>query len=33
MVAAAYIQAKDEPNYRKWKITEEEDCRRVNDPH
>lgn len=33
MVAAAYIQAKDEPNYRKWKITEGEDCRRANIPH
>lgn len=26
MVAAAYLQAKDEPNYQQWKATERSDC-------
>ncbi len=26
MVAAAYLQAKDEPNYQQWKATERADC-------
>lgn len=26
MVAAAYLQAKDEPNYQRWKSTESSDC-------
>ncbi len=27
LVAAAYIQAKDEPNYQRWKAIEKSDCR------
>lgn len=27
LVRAAYLQAKDEPNYQKWKDTERTDCR------
>lgn len=27
MVAAAYLQAKDEPNYKAWKATEKSDCK------
>jgi len=26
LVAAAFLQAKDEPNYKKWKSVEHEDC-------
>jgi hypothetical protein len=29
IVAAAYLQAKDETNYRSWKSREEGDCRRA----
>ena len=32
LVAAAYIQAKDEANYQKWKQIEAEDCRRAGAP-
>lgn len=28
-VAAAYLQAKDEANYQRWKITENDDCRKA----
>ncbi len=28
MVSAAYLQAKDEPNYARWKQTEKADCGR-----
>lgn len=27
LVSAAYLQAKDEPNYQRWKQTESEDCK------
>ena len=33
LVAAAYIQAKDEPNYRVWKRTERVDCRAASTPN
>lgn len=33
LVSAAYLQAKDEPNYQQWKKTESEDCRRAGLPH
>lgn len=33
LVSAAYLQAKDEPNYQQWKKTESEDCRRAGVPH
>jgi len=29
IVAAAYLQAKDEAGYQQWKRTEQEDCRRA----
>jgi hypothetical protein len=29
LVSAAYLQAKDETNYRQWKTTESEDCKRA----
>lgn len=32
MVAAAFLQAKDEPNYREWKATEKANCRRAGVP-
>lgn len=32
MVSAAYLQAKDEPNYREWKETESYDCERAGVP-
>ena len=32
LVAAAYIQAKDEPNYQRWKGIEEADCRAAGMP-
>ena len=32
MVSAAYLQAKDESNYRKWKAKEAEDCNRAGVP-
>lgn len=31
-VSAAYLQAKDEPNYQQWKSIESEDCRRAGVP-
>jgi predicted RNA-binding Zn-ribbon protein involved in translation (DUF1610 family) len=31
-VSAAYLQAKDEPNYQQWKKTQSEDCRRARVP-
>lgn len=31
-VSAAYLQAKDEPNYQQWKKTEKSDCRKVGVP-
>src|ERR1035437_6867679 len=33
LVATAYIQAKDEPNYRVWKRTERVDCRAAGTPN
>ena len=33
LVSAAYLQAKDEPNYQQWKKTEIEDCRRAGVQH
>jgi hypothetical protein len=33
LVSAAYLQAKDEPNYQKWKKIENDDCRRAGVPH
>jgi hypothetical protein len=33
LVAAAYIQAKDEPNYRVWKRTERMDCKAAGMPN
>lgn len=33
LVSAAYLQAKDEPNYRQWKKTESEDCSRAGVPN
>ena len=33
LVSAAYLQAKDKPNYQQWKKTESEDCRRAGVPH
>lgn len=33
LVSAAYLQAKDEPNYNKWKKIESDDCRRAGVPH
>jgi len=32
LVAAAYLQAKDEANYQRWKQIEAEDCRRAGAP-
>lgn len=32
LVAAAYLQAKDEPNYQKWKKIEAEEARRAGAP-
>lgn len=32
MVAAAYLQAKDESNYQKWKATESADCKAAGMP-
>lgn len=32
MVTAAYLQAKDEPNYQRWKKTEAEDCKKAGIP-
>jgi hypothetical protein len=29
LVSAAYLQAKDEPNYQRWKIIEKDDCGRA----
>jgi hypothetical protein len=31
-VSAAYLQAKDEPNYNKWKATEKADCKAAGMP-
>jgi len=31
-VSAAYLQAKDEPNYQTWKNKEKEDCRKAGMP-
>lgn len=33
LVSAAYLQAKDEPNYRQWKETESADCQRAGISH
>ena len=32
LVSAAYLQAKDEAKYRKWKATEKSDCRAAGVP-
>ena len=32
IVAAAYLQAKDESNYQQWKQTEKSDCRKAGVP-
>lgn len=32
LVAAAYLQAEDEPNYNRWKAIEEEDCEAAGVP-
>jgi hypothetical protein len=32
MVSAAYLQAKDEPHYRQWKKTEDDDCKKAGMP-
>ena len=32
LVSAAYLQAKDEANYRRWKATEAADCKRAGVP-
>jgi hypothetical protein len=32
LVAAAYLQAKDEPNYKTWKSREDADCRAAGVP-
>ncbi len=32
LVSAAYLQAKDEPNYRQWKQTEQKECERAGVP-
>lgn len=32
-VSAAYLQAKDEASYQKWKRIESDDCRRAGVPH
>jgi hypothetical protein len=32
MVAAAYLQAKDEPGYQRWKATENADCTKAGVP-
>lgn len=33
MVSAAFLQAKDEPNYRKWQAIEKTDCAAAGMPH
>lgn len=32
IVSAAYLQAKDQPNYNQWKATQKQDCRKAGVP-
>jgi len=32
IVSSAYLQAQDEPNYRKWKAVQKSDCAKANVP-